>query len=159
MTRSKRKNEPITNSANSVAKQKLPANFKIPETFEELQLMQLKIMINKISGKILDEMHEDKSGTNALLPQLRIYAQYLNLYMKFNDKYLKETEQTNPTQPKAKHADHPKENNQTKQQTKPEPTPIQPQNKIHNRINQPQPTEQIKTNNTTALLMQPMNSS
>lgn len=159
MTKSKRNKQPITHTSNSIANQKLPDNVPIPKTFEELQLMQIKIMINKISGKLLEEMYDEKAEPKTLLPQLRIYAQYLNLYMKFKDKCLKETGQTLPTQPKTQITDYPKEPSQTKQQTKPQPIPPQPQNKIQNRINHPQPTEQTKTNNTTALLMQPINSS
>lgn len=58
--------------------------------FEEAQLQHIQTMTEHLAGQVLSTMKQkDESNPNAALPLFRIYAQYLNLYMKFKDKCFK----------------------------------------------------------------------
>ncbi len=57
------------------------------ESFEEKQLQNLQLMIDKLAQDVIDNLNQPKEDSDTLtLSRLRIYAQYLNLYMKFKDK-------------------------------------------------------------------------
>ena len=58
--------------------------------FEEAQLQHIQTMTEHLAEQVLSTMKQkDESNPNATLPLLRVYAQYLNLYMKFKDKCFK----------------------------------------------------------------------
>jgi len=58
--------------------------------FEEAQLQHIQTMTEHLAEQVLSTMKQkDESNPNAALPLLRVYAQYLNLYMKFKDKCFK----------------------------------------------------------------------
>lgn len=66
---------------------------KTPQTqaFEEQQLKYLQTMLNYLADQILSSMNkQDGTDQKAMLTLFRVYAQYLNLYMKFMDKCFKD---------------------------------------------------------------------
>ena len=72
--------------------------------FEEAQLQHIQTMTEHLAEQVLSTMKQkDESNPNAALPLLRIYAQYLNLYMKFKDKCFKNIviNQSSPKQTEA----------------------------------------------------------
>lgn len=61
------------------------------QSFEEKQLQHLQTMIEHLAASILSAMKDQKNQDDqAQIPPMRLYAQYLNLYMKFKDKCFKE---------------------------------------------------------------------
>jgi len=74
------------------------------ESFEELQLLNLQAIINQLAMQIQKGFKANENGEQTPpLALLRVYAQYLNLYMKLKDKCIKsETKKQATPQPEPK---------------------------------------------------------
>ncbi len=76
---------------------------KIADSFEESQFLYLQYIIDRLAAGIVESLNDtEKAEPSAMLPQLRVYAQYMNLYMKFKDKCIDldppNSKQPNPNQ-------------------------------------------------------------
>lgn len=125
-------------------------------SFEELQLCHLQVMVTHLANKAYLSVGDiDEELQKEALAPLRIYAQYLNLYMKFKDKCFS-GEETNQQSQKRKPTKAIPKNN-IKEVTSSHPAQTQNTGSILNRITTPNRIPQ--TNNTSALLVQPPNGS
>lgn len=79
------------------------------ESFEELQLLNLQAIINQLALQIQKGFKTNENGEQTPpLAILRVYAQYLNLYMKFKDKSIKSgSKKQEQPQPNTKNPIHP----------------------------------------------------
>ncbi len=133
----------------------VPTLQKLTISFEESQFLCLQNMIDKLAAKILDSLNGDENqDPSAILPQLRIYTQYMNLYMKFKEKCIT-SETLSPQQPMPK-----KDSAQSVHQQHPSNTAGKSSPSAHfgspNRSNpKPEANRMPHVNSTTALLMQP----
>lgn len=127
---------------------------KKTEQFEEQQLQNLQSIINHLSNKVFITLgKQDAKLYSQDLGPLRIYAQYLNLYMKFKDKCftIDEPKQQSPTPNPSKQTKKENTNEVAKSQTK----SIQQKDSQSNKNTTPNRLHQ--TNSATALLMSPAN--
>lgn len=70
-------------SSNSITK---PSNHT--SSFEDIQRTNLQKMIESLAKQILSTLHDtENADPKSQLSLLRVYAQYMNLYMKFETKY------------------------------------------------------------------------
>lgn len=122
--------------------------------FEEQQLQHLQSIINHLANKVFLTLGKpDAKLYSSDLGSLRIYAQYLNLYMKFKDKCFSiEYPKKQPQHQKSAQPVH----NENKEEVLIPQSITQNDSQANgntspNRLNQ--------TNNSTALLMSPTNGS
>lgn len=141
-------------SANHTASHQCTPQQLSTRSFEELQMRHLQVMLSHLANKAYLSLGKpnDELQKEALAP-IRMYAQYLNLYMKFKDKCFPGEElqalppSPNPTQQIQKE----NTNTEPKKQT----TPFQ---RIESPINgNTTPNRLQQTNHSTALLMNPAN--
>lgn len=152
MTSSKRSktrqpNQKIKNQKNAQS-----TRFSTNQPFEETQLRSIQVMVTYLANKAYVSMGESGSELKpeALAP-LRLYAQYLNLYLKFKDKCFPNQEQIMlPHAPQImthEGFDPPKPHVPT--------APTQKQNQSAEMTHTAEPNGMQHTSQSTALLMNP----
>lgn len=147
-------------SANHTASQQGTLQQLSTRAFEELQMRHLQVMLSHLANKAYLSLGKpnEELQKEALAP-IRMYAQYLNLYMKFKDKCFpgEELKAISPSLTPTQSAQKESTNTEPKKQPTPfQPAPFQPNQPKAGDTNPPNRLQQ--TNNTNALLMPPTNS-